>query len=65
MRASTAVRNRKAYRHWIVFLILLAVVMRALVPSGFMYAADGDSALGLKVVICTDDGLKEVVIDEA
>ena len=46
----------------IVWLVLIAVAIRGLVPSGFMFAPD--AAGGFQIVICTGDGSKLVTLDD-
>ena len=46
----------------IVWLVLIAVAIRGLVPSGFMFAPDASG--GFQIVICTGDGSKLVTLDE-
>jgi hypothetical protein len=51
-------------RQRIASLVLLALLVRALVPAGFMLApAQGDPS-GLSVVICSAQGPQAIVLDE-
>ena len=45
-------------------LAMLAVVIRVLVPAGFM-VAPGSEAGGSRIVICSGQGAVEVLVDEA
>lgn len=56
-------RNEFAARGWMIRLLLAAVVLRALIPVGFM-PDFGAAAKGVfKVVICTAAGSKHVMLD--
>ena len=53
-----------ALRGWIVRLLLAAVLLRALIPVGYM-PDFGAAAKGVfKVVICSANGFKSVVVDK-
>ena len=46
----------------IVWLVLIAVAIRGLVPAGFMFAPDAIG--GFQIVICTGSGSKLITLDE-
>jgi hypothetical protein len=50
-------------RAWLGHALALAVVLRALVPAGFMPVFDEPFGGGLKIVICTAHGTKLVSTD--
>lgn len=45
-------------------LVLLALLVRAAVPAGFMLVPLAADTTGFTVVICTEHGLQELVLDE-
>lgn len=51
-------------RQRLTCLVLLALLVRALVPAGFMLAPVTATSLGFTVVICTEHGPQEIVLDE-
>lgn len=51
-------------RQVIIRLVLVAFVLRALVPAGYMFAPQDPGEVGIKVVICTGHGFKTITLDE-
>lgn len=43
--------------------MLIALLVRAIVPAGFMVAFSDAGLSGLTVVICTEHGQKEIAVD--
>lgn len=52
-------------RERIARLVLIALLVRAVVPAGFMVAYAAEGAQGLTVVICTEHGQKTIAVDES
>lgn len=58
----THLRSR-SLREWLGGLLLVALVIRALVPLGFMPDIRALGNGDIKIVICTADGAKSVSVD--
>lgn len=56
------VKRRGLIRRWLGHLVLLALVCRALIPTGYMPDFSGVGE-GLKVVICSVHGIQTVDFD--
>lgn len=58
-------QNRRALRRWVSNLLLLAFVVRGLVPVGYMpdFSAGSDGIF--KVVICSAMSAKTIVLDDS
>ena len=54
-------RREGAFRTALIFLALAAIALRAIIPVGWM---PGSSADGTAVVLCTSQGLIEVILGE-
>ena len=57
------IANLRRVRAWLGHALALAVVLRALIPAGFMPVFGDQDGGGLKIVICTAHGTKLVPAD--
>jgi hypothetical protein len=48
---------------WIGHALVIALALRALVPTGYMPIFPGSKEGGLKIVICTGSGFKTIALD--
>ncbi|MGE5266088.1 MAG: DUF2946 family protein [Deltaproteobacteria bacterium] len=58
------IRNLRRVRAWLGHALALAVILRALIPAGFMPVFAEHEGGGLKIVICTAHGTKLVSTDQ-
>lgn len=56
--------RRSNVRQWVVHVLLLALMLRVIVPAGYMPDFSAASDGMFKVVICTANGMQTVSLDE-
>jgi hypothetical protein len=64
MRNGGTISNLRRVRAWLGQALVVAIVLRALIPAGFMPVLSEPDGGGLKIVICTAHGTKLVAAVE-